>query len=138
LQETLPQQKPPELEQNVVPLVFVQQVWPALQDEFPQHNWPALIQYFDPLLPVQQVWPALQEELPQHSLPAAMQNGLPVLVSAGQQDCPGVQAGEQVAALARLIPIALKTMPSSNAPSNLTACRRGIGLARIRAASSTR
>jgi hypothetical protein len=166
VQETLPQQKPPELEQNVVPPEFVQQVCPALQEEFPQHNWPALIQYFEPFVPVQhvwpalqailpqqnppepvqnvvepevqQVWPALQEEPPQHSLPAAIQNGFVALPAAGQQLFPGEHAGEHVAAFARLIPIALKTMPISKAPSNLTACRRGIGLARIRAASSTR
>jgi hypothetical protein len=130
-----PQQNPPEGEQNC-PDGPVQQVWPALQPVVPQHNPAEGEQYV--LVPpgtVQQVWLAWQEVLallPQHTPPAAIQK-LP-----GQQRKPGLQAGVQVAACASLIPRAPKMAAATTLVSCLSACRRGIGLARMRAASSTR
>jgi hypothetical protein len=159
LQEILPQQNPPEFEQNVEPLELVQQVCPALHELLPQQLWPAFIQYFkpfvpvqqvcpalqeplpqqnppepvqylEPVVPVQQVCPALQDEVPQHNFPAAIQK-LPA-----QQVCPGEHFGEQLCASACLTVTAPKAAPASTPMRRFSASRRGIGLARMRAASS--
>ncbi len=139
LHEMFPQQKPAETEQNFVPLVFVQQVCPALQKPgaplSPQHDWPALMQYFAPFVSVQQPCPALQGTLPQQKPPEGVQTGGFADV---QHVVPGPQAGEQFAAVARLIPIAPKKTPARRLLTSFSAWRRGIGLARIRAARSNR
>jgi hypothetical protein len=55
----LPQHEPAETEQNLAPLLFVQQVWPAAHEVLPQQVVPALIQKLGESEPAQQVWPAL-------------------------------------------------------------------------------
>jgi hypothetical protein len=136
--DVFPQQKPAEALQNFPPVLFVQQVWDAAHDKavvVPQQIPAETEQYVDPLLRWQQVWDAAQEVValvPQQTPPAWMQK-LP-----GQQVIPARHFGEQLCAAACLIPRVPTTEPNSKDANRPMACRRGIGLAKMRAASSAR
>ena len=127
-----------------------QQMWLVSQEELPQHVFPFVARNgVDPL--VQQLWLESQPKLPQQDFGDVAQNGgVPVV----QHVYPLEQvvlphllgfvsgaAGATCAAtcaLARLIPNVPRMPPASAPPSSFSSCRRGIGLARMRAASSIR
>jgi len=145
-QDVLPQHiRPVAPLQNFCPLVAVQQAWPAAQDVLPQHARPAPLQNFAPVVAVQQVAPDAQALLPQQ-VSASLTQKLATPVP-GQHFRPLPHAGAHVTLglcsvglwdSACLTPNAASRPPVNTRPSAFKACRRGWGLARMRAASSKR
>jgi hypothetical protein len=133
--EVLPQQWPAETEQNLPPPLFVQQDWAGAHEVLPQHEPAETEQNLPPALFVQQVWLAAHEVLPQQVVPALIQKVRP---EPAQQVWPGLHAGLQSAAFACRVHRPANAAPNTNPVMRCIACRRGIGLARMREASSNR
>ena len=111
-------------------VVLLQHTLGKLHVVLPQHLFPTVLQ--NGVVPVrQQNSFDLQEVLPQQT--STMGRHVPL------QHCWfALQAGEQsvVCASTELIPNVASTPPATNPPSRFSACRRGISLARMRAALS--
>jgi len=142
-QEVLPQHTRPRPAQNFCPVVPVQQALPTAHDVLPQQVRPTPLQNVVPLVATQHALPVGHDDLPQQTREAATQKPGVLVV---QHLCPAVQAGRQVEEFsgsaacesARLTPNAARILPARIRPIAVRACRRGRGLASMRAASSNR
>jgi hypothetical protein len=130
--------------------LVVQQTWPDVQEVFPQQVFPFGAQN-GVVLVLQQTWVLEQEVLPQQLLPLVAQNGVALVVqhnwleeeqhSLPVPHCtvPLAQPGFELAcAAAGLTPSAARIPPARAPLTSLSAWRRGIGLARIRATLSSK
>jgi len=131
----LPQQVVPLAAQNGVDPVE-QHTWVELQEVFPQQVVPPLAQNgLDPV--VQQVWVELQPEVsPQQVFPLLTQKVCPPYLQGTPPSRQRPKASGATCALASRLPSVPRRPPASAPASSFNACRRGVGPARMRAASS--